>query len=288
MHQFEIGVIGLGTIGLPIAKNIAASTELQVWNRDQSKYGFCDSAAIHQLQALTEFDATIILTVLPDSVEVLEIINNGVLEVIAEGDLLVVMGSIAPESMREINTLLASKGARAVDAPVSGGDIGAQKGELSIMVGGLKSDFERLEPFLWKTAKSVRYVGPLGSAQALKAANQIIVGGNLVALAEGLTLARKYGILDADFFEVISQGLAGSAVLNSKWSKLSTGEFTKGGKSAFQLKDLEIALQEADLLELNLPLTELVTSLFKAHTLRGNGELDHSSIINNYQMPNES
>lgn len=288
MHKYQIGLAGLGAIGLPVAKNIGASVEVQVWNRNHEKYSFRKNSLIHPLQRLADFDASIILTVLPNSDEVLELLNNGLLGVIAKGDLLVVMGTVSPESMQIINSLLATKGARAVDAPVSGGDIGAQQGTLSIMVGGLESDFKKLKPFLLKTASSVRYVGALGSAQALKAANQIIVGGNLVALAEGLTLTRKYGISDDDFFEVIANGLAGSTVLNSKWSKISSGDFANGGKSAFQLKDLEIALRQAELLGLDLPLTELIATLYKAHTLRGHGDLDHSSIIKNYQKPDET
>jgi 2-hydroxy-3-oxopropionate reductase len=263
MHRYPIGVAGLGAIGMPIAKNLSSNVELQVWNRNQAKYSFSSGSAIHQLSHLTDFDASIILTVLPSHIEVFEILAKGLLEVLAENDLLVVMGTVSPQSMHDINTLLLTKGARAVDAPVSGGDIGAQEGQLSIMVGGLEGDFERVKPFLLKTAKSFRYVGPLGTAQALKAANQIIVGGNLVAIAEGLTLTRRYGISDEDFFEVISNGLAGSAVLNAKWSKIQTADFAKGGKSSFQLKDLEIALKEAAQLNLNLPLTELVASLYK-------------------------
>ena len=268
---------------MPVAKNLSSKLELQVWNRDHSKYSLIAGEFVHPINNLGDFDASVILTVLPNDKEVREVLEKGLLETLSHDDLLIVMGTVPPQSMHDINSLLATKGARAVDAPVSGGDVGAQQGQLSIMVGGLESDYERVKPFLLKTAKSVRYVGPLGTAQALKAANQIIVGGNLVAIAEGLTLARRYGISDEDFFEVISNGLAGSAVLDAKWSKIRTGDFAKGGKSSFQLKDLEIALKEASSLDLNLPLTELITSLYKEHTLQGNAELDHSSIIKSYE-----
>jgi 2-hydroxy-3-oxopropionate reductase len=176
-----------------------------------------------------------------------------------------------------------SKGARAVDAPVSGGDVGAQEASLSIMVGGSNQDFARILPFLKVIGASIKHVGELGSAQGLKACNQILVGGNLVAIAEALALSRKFGISDQDFFDVISNGLAGSTTLTTKWSKLRSGDFSNGGKSSFQLKDLLIALEAASGAGLKLPLTELLSDLYQEHIDKGNSDLDHSSIIKSYE-----
>jgi len=155
------------------------------------------------------------------------------------------------------------------------------------MVGGSRQDYLRLLPFLTIIGSSIKHVGELGSAQGLKACNQIMVGGNLVAIAEALSLSRKFGISDQDFFDVISNGLAGSNALNTKWPKLSSGDFSDGGKSSFQLKDLLIALEAAAGAELNLPLTNLLTDLYQQHIDKGNSDLDHSSIIKSYESDDE-
>ena len=233
MHRYKLGVIGLGAIGLPVAQNLASQLEIQVWNRSAAKYGEIKSENIAVAHDLSSFDSQVIVTVLPNSQEVIEVLNSGLLETLKQDDLLVVMGTVAPESMLVIDEMLATKGARAIDAPVSGGDIGAQEARLSIMVGGGAADFERLLPYFQMIGSTTKHVGALGSAQGLKACNQIIVGGNLVAIAEALSLSRKFGISDSDFFEVISQGLAGSNTLTTKWPKLAASDFSGGGKSSF-------------------------------------------------------
>jgi 2-hydroxy-3-oxopropionate reductase len=287
MHHYEIGVIGLGAIGEPVAHNLSSKFHIQVWNRNPQKYLNFKANSVSIAQNLNSFDAGIILTVLPNSDEVLEVLHNGLLNTLEKDDLLVVMGTVSPESMRIIDELVGTKGARAVDAPVSGGDLGAQEARLSIMVGGGSQDYARILPFLKVIGASIKHVGEIGSAQGLKACNQIMVGGNLVAIAEALSLSRKFGISDQDFFDVISNGLAGSNALNTKWPKLSSGDFSDGGKSSFQLKDLLIALEAAAGAELNLPLTNLLTDLYQQHIDNGNSELDHSSIIKSYESGHE-
>ena len=287
MHQYEIGVVGLGAIGEPVAHNLSSKFQIQIWNRNAQKYLNFKANSVSIAQSLGSFDAGVILTVLPNSDEVIEVLNNGLLDTLQKDDLLIVMGTVSPESMRIIDELVGTKGARAVDAPVSGGDLGAQEARLSIMVGGSRQDYLRLLPFFTVIGSSIKHVGELGSAQGLKACNQIMVGGNLVAIAEALSLSRKFGISDQDFFDVISNGLAGSNALNTKWPKLSSGDFSDGGKSSFQLKDLLIALEAAAGAELNLPLTNLLTDLYQQHIDNGNSELDHSSIIKSYESDDE-
>lgn len=287
MHQYAIGVIGLGAIGRPIAQNLSTKFHIQAWNRDPQKYLNLQNDSVAVAENLSSFDASVILTVLPNSHEVFEVLHNGLLNTLEKDDLLVVMGTVSPESMRIIDELVGTKGARAVDAPVSGGDLGAQEARLSIMVGGSRQDYLRILPFFTVIGSSIKHVGELGSAQGLKACNQIMVGGNLVAIAEALSLSRKFGISDQDFFDVISNGLAGSNALNTKWPKLSSGDFSDGGKSSFQLKDLLIALEAAAGAELNLPLTNLLTDLYQQHIDNGNSELDHSSIIKSYESGHE-
>ena len=287
MHQYAIGVIGLGAIGRPIAQNLSTKFHIQAWNRDPQKYLNLQSDSVAVAENLSSFDASVVLTVLPNSDEVLEVLHNGLLNTLEKDDLLVVMGTVSPESMRIIDELVGTKGARAVDAPVSGGDLGAQEARLSIMVGGSRQDYLRILPFFTVIGSSIKHVGELGSAQGLKACNQIMVGGNLVAIAEALSLSRKFGISDQDFFDVISNGLAGSNALNTKWPKLSSGDFSDGGKSSFQLKDLLIALEAAAGAELNLPLTNLLTDLYQQHIDKGNSDLDHSSIIKSYESDDD-
>jgi len=286
MHHYEIGVIGLGAIGEPIAHNLSSKFQIQIWNRNPQKCLNFKANSVSIAQNLNSFDAGVILTVLPNSDEVIEVLHNGLLETLDKDDLLVVMGTVSPESMFEINELVGTKGARAVDAPVSGGDVGAQEARLSIMVGGGSQDYARILPFLKVIGTSIKHVGEIGSAQGLKACNQILVGGNLVAIAEALSLSRKFGISDQDFFDVISNGLAGSSTLTTKWSKLISGDFSNGGKSSFQLKDLLIALEAADGAGLKLPLTQLLFDLYQEHIDKGNSDLDHSSIIKSYESDN--
>jgi len=283
MHHYEIGVIGLGAIGEPIAHNLSSKFQIQIWNRNPQKCLNFKANSVSIAQNLNSFDAGVILTVLPNSDEVIEVLHNGLLETLDKDDLLVVMGTVSPESMFEINELVGTKGARAVDAPVSGGDVGAQEARLSIMVGGGSQDYARILPFLKVIGTSIKHVGEIGSAQGLKACNQILVGGNLVAIAEALSLSRKFGISDQDFFDVISNGLAGSTTLTTKWSKLISGDFSNGGKSSFQLKDLLIALEAASGAGLKLPLTQLLSDMYQEHIDKGNSDLDHSSIIKSYE-----
>jgi len=286
MHHYEIGVIGLGAIGEPVAHNLSSKFQIQIWNRNAQKYLNFKASSVSIAQNLNSFNAGVVLTVLPNSDEVIEVLHNGLLETLDKDDLLVVMGTVSPESMFEINELVGTKGARAVDAPVSGGDVGAQEARLSIMVGGSSQDYARILPFLKVIGASIKHVGELGSAQGLKACNQILVGGNLVAIAEALSLSRKFGISDQDFFDVISNGLAGSTTLTTKWPKLISGDFSNGGKSSFQLKDLLIALEAADGAGLKLPLTQLLSDLYQEHIDKGNSDLDHSSIIKSYESDN--
>jgi len=283
MHNYEIGVVGLGAIGEPVARNLSSKFQIQIWNRSPQKYLNFKAHSVSIADDLNSFDAAVILTVLPNSDEVFEVLNNGLLETLDKDDLLVVMGTVSPESMFEINELVGTKGARAVDAPVSGGDVGAQEARLSIMVGGGSQDYARILPFLKVIGTSIKHVGEIGSAQGLKACNQILVGGNLVAIAEALSLSRKFGISDQDFFDVISNGLAGSTTLTTKWSKLISGDFSNGGKSSFQLKDLLIALEAASGAGLKLPLTQLLSDMYQEHIDKGNSDLDHSSIIKSYE-----
>ena len=287
MAQFDAAVIGLGAIGRPVAINLSRSLTVQGWNRSAIHDEHLSNSGVELVKDLGSFDTTHYLLVLSDEASIFEVLNNGLLAVLKPNDLVIVLSSISPDAMHAISALIKTRGARVVDAPVSGGDVGAQRGELSIMLAGDPDDCARAEKLLAKTAKSIRNVGSLGKAQTLKACNQIIVGAHLVALAESLTLARRNGIADQDFFDVISKGLAGSAVLNTKWEKVEGGDFSKGGKSEYQLKDMGIALDIAKRISLSLPLSETVAEIYRVHKELGHADLDHSSVLLQYLDANE-
>ena len=282
MTQFDAAVVGLGAIGLPVALNLSKTFTVQGWNRSPIAQSDLKSSSVVLVTDLSELNASNYLVVLSDEAAIMETLGKGLLELLNPDDLIIVLSTISPESMHKIQEKVQSKGARVVDAPVSGGDIGAQRGELSIMVSGEHDDCARAEKFLKQTSKSIRNVGALGRAQTLKACNQIIVGAHLVALAESLSLARRNGVSDQDFFDVISNGLAGSTALNVKWEKLVSGDFTQGGKSEYQLKDMGIALEIARQVSLTLPLSQTVAEIYKIHKELGNAELDHSSVLLQY------
>lgn len=287
MAQFDAAVIGLGAIGLPVSINLSRSFTVQGWNRSPVDHVDFKNSSVLLTEKLSDLSTSIYLIVVSDEDSIHEILDNGLLDVLNTDDLLVVMSTISPDAMHSIQGKIQTRGARVIDAPVSGGDVGAQRGELSIMLAGDPNDCARAEKLLAKTAKSIRNVGSLGKAQTLKACNQIIVGAHLVALAESLALARRNGISDQDFFDVISQGLAGSAVLNTKWEKVVSGDFSKGGKSDYQLKDLNIALDIAKRISLTVPLTETVTEIYRIQKELGYADLDHSSVLLQYLDSND-
>lgn len=287
MAQFDAAVIGLGAIGLPVSINLSRSFTVQGWNRSPVDHVDFKNSSVQLTEKLSDLSTSIYLIVVSDEDSIHEILDNGLLDVLNTDDLLVVMSTISPDAMHSIQGKIQTKGARVIDAPVSGGDVGAQRGELSIMLAGDPNDCARAEKLLAKTAKSIRNVGSLGKAQTLKACNQIIVGAHLVALAESLALARRNGISDQDFFDVISQGLAGSTVLNTKWEKVVSGDFSKGGKSDYQLKDLNIALDIAKRISLTVPLTETVTEIYRIQKELGYADLDHSSVLLQYLDSND-
>lgn len=287
MAQFDAAVIGLGAIGLPVSINLSRSFTVQGWNRSPVDHVDFKNSSVQLTEKLSDLSTSIYLIVVSDEDSIHEILDNGLLDVLNADDLLVVLSTISPDAMHSIQGKIQTRGARVIDAPVSGGDVGAQRGELSIMLAGDPNDCARAEKLLAKTAKSIRNVGSLGKAQTLKACNQIIVGAHLVALAESLALARRNGISDQDFFDVISQGLAGSTVLNTKWDKVVSGDFSKGGKSDYQLKDLNIALDIAKRISLTVPLTETVTEIYRIQKELGYADLDHSSVLLQYLDSND-
>jgi 2-hydroxy-3-oxopropionate reductase len=267
-------------MGLPICQNLLkAGLTVEVWNRSEANLFKAVEAGAIRLDQLSDCRAKIVLTVLPDIKEVREVLAAGLEAAMQPGTILVVMGTVSPVAMVELAKELTAKGIHTIDAPVSGGDVGAQEATLSIMVGASQQEFDTVLPFFKSIGKTIRLLGPVGSGQIAKACNQIIVGVNLTALGEAITLARKSGLDVSALFDILSGGMANSQALQLKREKIESGNFTPGGLSRFQLKDLNIVLESASSLEVDLPVTGIVTQLYSDLVQNGDGELDHSAII---------
>lgn len=279
-RKLRVAVIGLGAIGLPVAINLATkSVYTQVWNRSDAAAEVAVQAGAHRVQSLESIDASTVLTVLPDMTQIVELLDKGLEKALNAGDTFVVMGTVSPIAMRDLGTRLAAKGVQVLDAPVSGGDVGAQNATLSIMVGGDVAVLERLRPTFEMIGSIVRHLGPLGSGQLAKACNQIIVATTLTALAEAITLGRNAGLDDSVLLDILAGGLANSQVLTVKREKIESGNFSPGGSAFFQLKDLRFALDAGIDTHTALPVTEKVAELYESLIAAGHGGLDHSAII---------
>ena len=275
-----VAVIGLGAIGLPVAINLAkTATPTQVWNRSDSPANKAAAAGATRLESLESIDAAIVLTVLPDMAQVISVLDSGLEKALQPGDILVVMGTVSPIAMRELGERLNAKSVHVLDAPVSGGDVGAQNASLSIMVGGEKEVLERVRPVFEKIGSTIRFLGPLGSGQMAKACNQIVVATTLTALAEAINLGRNAGLDDSVLLDILAGGLANSQVLTVKREKIESGDFTPGGSAVFQLKDLNFALEAGADTHTALPVTEKVRELYESLVANGDGALDHSAIV---------
>jgi 2-hydroxy-3-oxopropionate reductase len=189
------------------------------------------------------------------------------------------MGTVSPVAVRAWADEATQAGFRVVDAPVSGGDVGARDGMLSIMAGGTQEDVAELRAPFAAMGSVVRHLGPVGSGQLAKACNQIVVAATLSALGEAVTLGTRGGLDAGELLDVLAGGLAGSRVLDVKRAKLSTHDFTPGGSAAFQHKDLGFALDAARANGVALPVTAIVDQLFGAMRWTGHGADDHSGVL---------
>jgi 2-hydroxy-3-oxopropionate reductase len=236
--------------------------------------------AVTSLRAVVE-DADAVLTMLPDSPDVASVIleAEGVLECAQPGLLLVDMSTIRPELARRIATAGAESGVHVLDAPVSGGEEAAVSGSLSIMVGGAAGDVDRARPIFAALGSTIVHVGESGSGQIVKAANQLLVGGQLELVAEALIFLEANGVDARPAIEVLNGGLAGSAVLARKAPNMLQRSFNPGFRVALHHKDLGILLESAREAGVVLPLGALVGQLMGSLNSQGYGGLDHSALV---------
>ncbi|WP_031464919.1 2-hydroxy-3-oxopropionate reductase [Sciscionella sediminilitoris] len=279
-----VGFIGLGIMGAPMAANLAgAGYRVLGYNRSEAAVRKLaeqgGQAAGSVAEAVREAD--IVLTMLPDSPDVAEVVQgpDGVLANAKDGTLLIDCSTIRPDVSRELAEAGARSGVRVVDAPVSGGEQGAIDGALSIMVGGAEADVEAARPVLETVGKTVVHVGPAGSGQTVKAANQLIVAGTIELVAESIVFLEAHGVDTEAAVKVLAGGLAGNAILDRKAAGMLNREFTPGFRLELHHKDLGIAQAAARDAGVPLPLGSVVSQLVAALVARGDGGLDHSGLL---------
>ncbi len=282
--KLTVGYIGLGIMGKPMALNILrAGFPLIVHNRSQTAVNELVSAGAKEAESPAEVasQVDVVFTNLPDSpdVEFVAIGENGIIEGAYEGLIFVDNSTIKPASARHIALNLGEKGVHCLDAPVSGGDIGAQQGTLTIMVGGPEAALERAMPVLQALGKNITHIGDEGSGQIAKVANQIMVAAQMVALGELLILSRKSGANPEKVVEAIKGGAAQCWALDIKPQRLFAGNRNPGFKAYMQAKDLGIVLETAREYGVPLTATSVNTQYFNAMVEMGMSELDNSAVI---------
>jgi len=279
----RIGFIGLGIMGKPMARNlINAGYPLVVHNRSQGAVkelaGEGAMAAGSPKEVAEQSD--VVITMLPDSPEVHQVAlgTKGIVEGTRPGMLFVDMSTIAPAVTREVYAALKAVEVQSLDAPVSGGEVGAKQGSLSIMVGGETEAFERAMPIFKILGKNIVHIGDVGAGQVTKACNQIVVGLTIQAVAEALMLAKRSGVDPARVREALLGGFAQSRILELHGQRIIDSAFEPGFRIRLHRKDLGIALQTGRDLSLPLMSTAQVAELMNALIARGGGDLDHSAL----------
>jgi len=279
-----IGFVGLGLMGKPMALNLhKAGARLVINNRSQDVVR--DLAVLGMTPAPTPAaaceGAEAVIVMLPDTpaVETVLLGEGGIVSGLGAGLLVIDMGTTKVTSTRRFAKAVAEAGGDYIDAPVSGGTIGAESGELTIMAGGSAAAMARAMPIFEVLGKSTTHVGDVGAGQVAKAANQVIVGLNIGAVAEALTLARNAGVDPGKVREALRGGFADSRILEVHGQRMVDGDFRPGGKCVTQRKDLFQALELAGELGFELPATRLCMGLYDKLIDDGHGELDHSALI---------
>ena len=286
--MMKIGLIGLGIMGKPMAKNLMKGgyTDLLVSDLNQDSVAeivACGAKAATNREIGESCE--LVLTMLPNPPHVKSVMlgENGVAAYMKPGTTFIDMSSINPVAAKEIAAELAKKGVEMLDSPVSGGEPKAIDGTLSFMVGGKQEVFDRFKPVLETMGASVVRCGEVGAGNTTKLANQIIVACNIQALAEALTLARKAGVDPQLVFEAIRGGLAGSTVMNAKAPMMIAANDKPGFMVDLHIKDLNNALDCAHTVGVPLPMTAEVMEVLQWLHNRKRGKKDHSAMIQYYE-----
>jgi len=284
MAKDRVGFVGLGVMGGPMARNLlAAGHDVVAFSRTRASVDdiAADGATAAGSAREVAGQAGVVILMLPDSPQVREVLDgdDGLLAGAREGTLVIDMSTISPVVTREIAAECAERGIGWVDAPVSGGDVGAREATLSIMAGGSDEDFARAKPLFEALGKTIVHVGPVGSGQVVKACNQVVVALTIEAVSEALVLGSKAGVDPATIIEVLSGGLAANKVMEVRGRNFLEHDFTPGFRIDLHHKDLGIALQTAREYGVALPNTAAVDQMLQALRSGGRGDRDHSALL---------
>jgi 2-hydroxy-3-oxopropionate reductase len=278
----RVCLLGTGLMGGPIARRLAAGGwSVTAWNRTRTKAVSLRDAGVTvaDTPVSAAVDAELVIVVLESAAVVDHVVfEMGVADAMASGGVLIDMSSIAPGDAQRHAARLAERGISHLDAPMSGGTIGAEQGTLAIMVGGDAATFARVCD-LFAPLGRARLVGPAGAGQLAKLTNQIIVAITIGAVAEGLLLAERSGVDGSAVIDALQGGFADSRILDEHGHRMIARAFTPGGPVRLQLKDLSTALDAAAAIGLELPLTQLVTGLYRGLAERDGTGLDHSALL---------
>ena len=279
-----VAFIGLGIMGLPMAGHLVdAGHRVVGYNRSPErtaalveKGGVAADSAAEAARG-----ADVVAVMVPDSPDVRDVLvgSGGVFDAVRPGTLVIDFSSIRPDVTTELAATARERGIRLLDAPVSGGQAGAVAGTLSIMVGGERADFDAAKQILDAVGKTVVHVGPSGAGQTVKAANQLIVAGNIELLAEAVVFLEAYGVDTDAALTVLGGGLAGRSVLNHKRTNMLTRSFPPGFRIDLHHKDLGIVTAAAREAGVVIPLGAVVAQLMASARANGDGGLDHSALL---------
>ena len=278
----KLALLGTGRMGFPMARRLCqAGHAVHVWNRSADKASplAADGATVHASAAEAAAAADIVIGMLENGPVVASVLfDQGTAAAMRPGTLFIDMASIKPREAREHAARLAERGVGQLDAPVSGGTVGAEAGTLAIMAGGAADDFARAVP-VFELLGRATHVGPAGAGQLAKLANQMIVGITIGAVAEALLFASRGGADMGKVREAISGGFADSRILQVHGQRMVERDFAKRAAVTVQLKDMRNAMATAQETGFEAPITQLFTQLFEQATEHGLGDLDHSALF---------
>jgi len=279
----KVGVVGLGTMGAPMARHlISAGHEVTVWNRTRHREEPLAAlgAARAESAATAAAGADAVLTCVSDDPDLEKVVlgADGVASTLPAGAVLVDCSTASPSLARKLAERLAVDGRLFVDAPVSGGSEGAEKGTLTVFLGGSDESVVRAMPVVQAFGARITHLGPAGSGQAAKAVNQVVLAGVYAGVAEGVVLAERFGLPAEALLEALGAGAADSWVLRNRAANMVSGAYPLGFRTSLHLKDVRIALREADALDLPLEVARLVSEVEARLVEAGFGDEDVSNL----------
>jgi 3-hydroxyisobutyrate dehydrogenase-like beta-hydroxyacid dehydrogenase len=280
----SVGIIGLGIMGAAMARRVlTGGLPLVVSAASRGPVTeLCGRGAVAlDTDAAIASESDVCIVTVPDTPDLERVVlgPDGVRDGAHPGLTIVAMGTYRPAAMATLAGVLAERGADFVDAPVSGGDIGARDGTLSVMVGGDPAVLDRIRPVLGLLGRTITHIGPVGSGQVAKACNQLVVGSNIQAVAEAYALARASGVDPERVLAAIAGGLGGSVVLDRYADRMLHGRFEPGGRVRLHAKDARIVMELSQEADLDLRAFAVVADAFERLESQGDGDLDHSALV---------